>query len=73
MAGVSSVSGNAYPSGTPTFNCHAWEKMRCVRATTDVKLRKYLTWLYGPGEQKKNGLCNSYLYSSDDNRLLSTR
>ena len=42
MAGASSAAGNAYPSGTPMFNCHAWGEMRCVRATTDVKLRKYL-------------------------------
>jgi len=53
MAGASSAAGNAYLSGTPKFNCHAWEKMRCVWGMTDVKLRKYLTWLYGPGEQKK--------------------
>ena len=24
MAGASSAAGNAYPSGTPMFNCHAW-------------------------------------------------
>jgi hypothetical protein len=29
-----------------------WKKMRCVRAMTDVKIRKYLTWQYGPSEQK---------------------
>jgi len=23
MAGASSAAGNAYPSGTPKFNCHA--------------------------------------------------
>jgi hypothetical protein len=73
MASTSSAAGNTYPSGTPEFTCHAWEKMRCVRAMTDVKLRTYLNWLYGPGEQKKNCLSNSYLYSSDHNRRLSTR
>ena len=26
MAGASSAAGNAYPSGTPTFICHAWGK-----------------------------------------------
>ena len=73
MASTSSAAGNTYPSGTPEFTCHAWEKMRCVRAMTDVKLRTYLNWLYGPGEQKKNCLSNSYLYSSDHNRRLPTR
>jgi hypothetical protein len=27
MAGASSAAGNTYPSGTPKFNCHAWEKL----------------------------------------------
>lgn len=53
MTGASSAARNAYPSGTPKFNCHTWKKMRCVRVITDIRLRKYLTWLYEPDEQKK--------------------
>jgi len=37
MTGASSAGGNAYPSGTPEFNCHAWKKKKCVRAMTDAK------------------------------------
>jgi hypothetical protein len=37
MAGASSAAGNAYPSGTPEFNCHAWEKNEMCTAMMDAK------------------------------------
>ena len=73
MACARSAAGNVYHSGTPKFNCHALEKNEMCTGYDGRQNKKISHFAIRAKWAEKNGSSNSYLYSSDDNRLLSTR